>query len=394
LEARSEHINLDIGGGYRDGAYGFAHIYRTPRHAVAPGQYLLLDPATTQRLTAADPVANPCRRPDDAARIHVGVIRVGGIGDDLMLAASCLAFKRRFPQAHITAFTRDNTGILTGHPAIDRAVFGCGPRWFDVVRDLREHFDIFVDLRYVAKVWAFRPEYRKYANQCRERFEPLAWYYHNWYESNARLAELGRNLVELTSHTICCPGGADDVRLWLRQEDRKLVRMMNGRRYAIIHNGAGGSVVSKLWPLAHWVALVAWLRAQGIEVWQVGWPSEQLVPGAQDLRGFSTLRETAGLIEGAQLVVCEEGSIAHMAQAVGQRNVVVLYGPTPPVCFGYPGHVAVQTLLECRGCWYTNMAWHARCPRGYEGFPCMAAITPKMAAEACARLIGGKDDPE
>jgi ADP-heptose:LPS heptosyltransferase/GT2 family glycosyltransferase len=323
--------------------------------------------------------------------LHVGVVRVGGIGDDLMLAAHCLAIKRRFPHAHITAFVRDNSGILAGHPGFDRIVVRCGGRWLEIVRDLRERFDIFYDLRYAAKVWAFTPDYKGYEHECRAAFEPLAWYYHNWYDSNARLAELGKHLIDLTNETICCSGGVEDVRLWLRPEDRKLARLLAGRDYAVVHNGAGGSCVAKLWSGKHWAALAAWLRGAGLEVFQVGWRDEPLIEGAHDLRGFSTLRETAGLIEGARVVVDTEGSLIHIAQAVGQKNAVVLYGPTPPVCFRYPGHEAVATPLECRGCWYAAPDWHVRCPRGYDGFRCMEALKPEHVVRAVERVLGTRD---
>ncbi len=384
---------IQHGEAFREAQYAFVRGHKVERELASPTQYYLLGPRTTGQIASADPAADACRRPTDDCgqpdllRLHVGVIRIGGIGDDLMLAAHCLAIKRRFPHAHITAFVRDNSGILAGHRGIDRLVFRTGSRWLDVARDLRERFDLFYDLRYVAKVWAFHPDYEGYALECRERFEPLAWYYHNWYDSNARLAELGRNLIELTDDTIRCVGGMDDVRLWLRPQDRKLARLMRGRPYAVVHNGAGGSCIAKLWPLKHWERLAARLHEAGLEVWQVGWGHDHLIPGANDLRGFTSLREAAGLIEGARLVVCEEGAIAHMAQAVGQRSVVVLYGPTPPVCFAYPGYVVVETPLGCRGCWYRNPRWHVECPEGRRGFPCMEAIAPEQVMAAAEALL-------
>ena len=405
---------IQHGEPFRDGAYAFIRGHKIERELATPTQYYLLGAKTTEAARSADPAADPCRRPDhirtgagaaqSPPRLHVGVVRVGGIGDDLMLAAHCAAIKRRFPHAHITAFVRDNSGILAGHPAVDRIVIRCGGRWHEIVRDLRERFDLFYDLRYVAKVWAFHPDYAAYGSECRERFEspiggaqcdesaPLAWYYHNWYDSNARLEELGRHLIDLTNETICCPGSVDDVRLWLRPEDRKLARLMEGRPYAVVHNGAGGGCIAKKWPLGHWARLAAALRDEGLEVVQVGWAQDELIDGALDLRGFTSPRESAGLIEGARLVVDTEGSIIHMAQAVRQRSVVALFGPTPAVCFAYPGHQVVETPLECRGCWYTNADWHVRCPNGQRGFPCMEAIAPEQVMEAAKRALARTDD--
>jgi ADP-heptose:LPS heptosyltransferase/GT2 family glycosyltransferase len=400
---------IQHGEAFRDGAFAFIRGHKIERELATPTQYYLLGAKTTNAIRCSDPAADPCRRPESAAAhrralLHVGVARVGGIGDDLMLATHCAAIKRRFPHAHITAFVRDNSGILAGHPSVDRIVVRCGGRWHEIVRDLRERFDLFYDLRYVAKVWAFHPDYAAYGSECRERFEapiggagcsegaPLAWFYHNWYDSNARLAGLGRHLIDLTNETICCPGSMDDVRLRLRPEDRKLARLMEGRRYAVVHNGAGGGCVAKKWPLSHWAQLVAALRGDGLEAVQVGWAQDELIDGALDLRGVTSLRETAGLIEGARVVVGIEGSIIHMAQAVRQRRVVALFGPTPAVCFAYPGHQVVETPLGCRGCWYANPEWHVRCPQGRRGFPCMEAIAPEQVMEAVGRALAGGDE--
>jgi len=405
---------IQHGEAFRDGAYAFIRGHKIERELATPTQYYLLGAKTTGAIRCSDSAADPCRRPDHIrtgegaasglSRLHVGVVRVGGVGDDLMLAAHCAAIKRRFPHAHITAFVRDNSGILAGHPAVDRIVIRCGGRWHEIVRDLRERFDLFYDLRYVAKVWAFHPDYAAYGSECRERFEspvggarcdesaPLAWFYHNWYDSNARLAKLGRHLIDLTNETVCCPGSVDDVRLWLRPEDRKLARLMEGRPYAVVHNGAGGGCVAKKWPLGHRARLAAALRNDGFEVVQVGWAQDELIDGALDLRGVTSLRETAGLIEGARLVVDTEGSIIHMAQAVRQRSVVALFGPTPAVCFAYPGHQVAETPLECRGCWYTNPDWHVRCPQGQRGFPCMEAIAPEQVMAAAKRALAGADE--
>ena len=381
-----------------------------------PSEYFVLDGKARLSPGQHDDACDPTARPGDD-RLHIGVIRLGGIGDDLTLAANVTAIKRRFPHAHITAFVRDNTGILAGHPAFDRLVFRTRD-WSGVVRDLRERFDIFYDLRYVAKVWALHPDYREYGEQCRAAFEPRAWYYSNrtsvgsdeqnanWFPTCRQLADLGQHVVDITNAATRCPGGVQDVRLQLRAEDRKLAAMMAGRPYATIHNGCGGGV-TKLWPPAHWGDVVESLRETGLAVIQIGGAPrgdahDVLISGAtHDLRGLSTLRETAGLLAGAAVCVDTEGGMVHLAHAVGQRRVVVLYGPTPQVCFGYPGHVPVVTPLECRGCWYQHVAWFEGCPREADTrdrtklatIPaCMHYIAPERVLEAVAALVQ-RDEP-
>jgi ADP-heptose:LPS heptosyltransferase/GT2 family glycosyltransferase len=408
---------VEIGRAAVEG-YGFARAVTIDPAAKSPTEYWLLGGADTAR-GAHDDEADPCARPheaDTAGRLHIGLVRIGGIGDDLTTLAGATAIKRRFPHAHITAFLRDGPGVAAGHPALDRVVYGCGQHWRGIVRELRQRFDIFYDLRYVARVWVYHPDYRAYAEECAAAFERRAWYYDNWYASNRSLADLAAHVVDVTNHAICCPGSIRDMRIALRREDRKLAALMAGRPYATVHDGCAAGI-TKLWPREHWEELVEALRSADLEVVQIGSAADRERPAiygvSHDMRGLTTLRETAGLLAGAALCVDTEGGMVHLAHAVGQRHVVVLYGPTPQVCFGYPGHAAVVTPVECRGCWYAAPDWHVRCPREaplreHAEFArpadiprCMRAITPDavlaaardVLARGCASANDKRDAP-
>jgi len=394
---------------WRDGRWAAVHGRKVERFEMRPSTYFLKAPEAVERLLRGaepDERSNPLRRPTkpdgspDRERLHVGVVRIGGKGDDLMTGAHCVALKRRFrlrqgyngqvPNAHVTLFARDNSGHLSGHPGVDRLVFGGNFKWREIARDLREHFDLFVDLCYVPKVWAFHPDLEEYGRACREKFEPLAWYYWNAFASNRRLAELDRNLIDLTNETACLPGSADDVTMALRPGDRRTAQVLRQAvgDYVTLHNGSACNRQTKCWPTAHWARVAAALREQGVTPVQIGAAGEEAVEGAIDLRGMTSLGEAAGVIEGARLHVDTEGGPAHMAQAVGTR-AVVLFGPTPAVCFGYPGHVAIETPLECRGCWYATEQWHLACPAGHSRPLCMEAITPD---EVIAAVTGALEE--
>ena len=386
---------------WREGRWAAVHGRSVERFEMRPSTYFLKTPEAVARLlrdAAPDERSNPLRRPTkpdgspDRQRLHVGVVRIGGKGDDLMTGAHCIAFKRRFSNAHITLFARDNTGHLAGHRGVDRLVFGGNFKWREIARDLREHFDLFVDLCYVPKVWAFHPDLEEYARECREKFEPLAWYYWNAFASNQRLAGLGRNLIVLANEVACLPGSVNDVTMALRPGDRKIARTLLQAvgDYVTLHNGSACNRQTKCWPTAHWARVVAALHERGVTAVQIGAANEEPVPGAIDLRGTTTLGEAAGVIEGARLHLDTEGGPVHMAKAVGTR-AVVLFGPTPAVCFGYPGHVAIETPMPCRGCWYASDRWHLECPAGHSRALCMEAITADTVMEVVSRELEGAE---
>lgn len=370
-------------------------------HALRPSIFYLKTAEQSKHLRNYWPpaeVSDPTRRPLDKAtgqpnldRLHIGVIRVGGRGDDLMTGANLVALKRKYPSAHVTLFARDNTGHLSSHPAIDRLVFGTNNIWRQIVRDFRSKFDAFIDLAYVPRLWVFHPDYKAWENEWRPRFEPLAWYYANFYASNRRIAELGKHLVDLPNEVLGLQGGVEDMTTFIGPQDRAMAKLLQQTigDYITIHNGSACNRQTKCWPTQHWSEVVAWLIAHGQTVVQVGWPREELVAGAVDLRGQTNMGQVAGLIEGAALHLDTEGGPAHIAHAVGTQALVI-FGPTPRVCFGYPEQISVETEVPCVGCWYRTNEWHKQCPNGYSRAVCMESIKPRRVIE---RLEEAMDAP-
>ena len=77
-----------------------------------------------------------------AGEIKIALLRIGGIGDALHLAAQASAVRRKYPKSHITLFVRDMEGrnIVSGHPAVDHIVIVGNKKWgemLSVVRGLK-----------------------------------------------------------------------------------------------------------------------------------------------------------------------------------------------------------------------------------------------------------------
>ena len=100
----------------------------------------------------------------------------------------------------------------------------------------------------------------------------------------------------------------------------------------------------KMWDSNKWIALICWLRQQGIEVLLTGSgdPSEaayvrdiasKVPEGCRCLTGLLSLAETAELLKGARLFVGPDTAVTHLAAATGIPTIA-LFGPSNPVKWG------------------------------------------------------------
>jgi heptosyltransferase-3 len=136
--------------------------------------------------------------------------------------------------------------------------------------------------------------------------------------------------------------------------------------YAVLQ--APAAVAYKLWPLAHWRALVAALGERGLQVVLTGAPSagdRALVEAVRngfdaarvlDVAGRLDLGQVGTLLRGAAIYVGGDTSITHLAAAC-ETPVVALYGPINPRYFGpwppnptlavpYVAHALVQRVAK------------------------------------------------
>jgi ADP-heptose:LPS heptosyltransferase len=124
----------------------------------------------------------------------------------------------------------------------------------------------------------------------------------------------------------CSP---DDLRLPGRREEA----------HVVLHPGAASG--SRRWPVDRWAAVAAGLAGRGCEVVVTGVPAEADLcarvaaahPGVRDACGASSLAQLADLVASAELVLCGDTGIAHVATAFGTPSVL-LFGPVSPDHWG------------------------------------------------------------
>ncbi|UWZ34059.1 glycosyltransferase family 9 protein [Dactylosporangium roseum] len=144
----------------------------------------------------------------------------------------------------------------------------------------------------------------------------------------------------------------------------------------IVHPGAKS--VSRRWPAERFAAVTRALVRAGHDVVVTGSAAEQPLaarvaelaglPGRAVLAGRTGLRDLAGLVGHARLLVSGDTGVAHLATAYRTPSVV-LFGPMPPDRWGPPPDRP----------WHRAI-WHGRTAepgdRGDEPHPALLAVTP------------------
>ena len=100
-----------------------------------------------------------------------------------------------------------------------------------------------------------------------------------------------------------------------------------------------------------------------------------------NLVGKTNVRELAGLLKRAKLLITNDSAPLHLGSAVGAK-IVALFGPTDPRKYGPIGEfdVVIKEKLSCAPC------EKAECVRNYE---CMKLISPNAVFDAAKMLLEG-----
>jgi hypothetical protein len=118
---------------------------------------------------------------------------------------------------------------------------------------------------------------------------------------------------------------------------------------------------------------------------QVGSATDPPLAGALDLRGRTTLRETAAVLAGSLAFVGQVGLLMHLARAVDCRSVIVYGGRETPAQSGYPCNENLYSPVPCSPCWLLNA-----CP--YDRM-CLQMVDVGAVVEALARQVARHGTP-
>jgi ADP-heptose:LPS heptosyltransferase len=112
---------------------------------------------------------------------------------------------------------------------------------------------------------------------------------------------------------------------------------------------------------------------------QIGSKDDPPLLGALDLRGKTSLRESAAILANSLIFVGQVGFLMHLARAVDCRGVIVYGGRERPWQTGYVSNANLIGDTACSPCWLRN-----RCD--YE-HACMNMISVEQVLAAARETI-------
>jgi ADP-heptose:LPS heptosyltransferase len=115
--------------------------------------------------------------------------------------------------------------------------------------------------------------------------------------------------------------------------------------------------------------------------------TERLGPHAASLVGRTSLGVLAALLERSELLVANDGGVAHLAAAVG-TPVVTIFGPSNDRAWRQLTGKVVAVDLPCRPCFYRD--FQTGLVNGCATRECMTLLPSSAVAETALQLLGKK----
>ena len=118
---------------------------------------------------------------------------------------------------------------------------------------------------------------------------------------------------------------------------------------------------------------------------QLGSLTDPLLHGAHDLRGKTTIRQSAAILSNARLFIGGVGFLMHVARAVECPSVIVFGGREAPWQTGYNCNANLYSDVACAPCWRWNSCDFER--------KCMAQIVPSDVVSAVDGMLAHSRGP-
>ena len=148
--------------------------------------------------------------------------------------------------------------------------------------------------------------------------------------------------------------------------------------------GAQQPIRNKQWPAQRFQGVVDALR-EDVDLVQLGSASDPALRHAQDLRGATSLRQSAAILANARLYVGTVGFLMHLARAVECPAVIVYGGREAPWQSGYVANLNLYTALPCAPCWRWNTCDFDR--------KCMSDISVDDVVSAIRQMLDRPREP-
>jgi len=344
--------------------------------------------------------------PDSSAQQpdRVLFIRLGAIGDILLMTPLLRLFHERFPLTQMDVLVKEKySSLLQFHPLLHEVVlFSDSPtlselvhttrmltaRNYNIIFDLQKHWRSYFLTWFAGADRIYR--YTKYS----ERRLVLVYGKKNYY---AGVPETIPARYHLAFRQLQIPWLPTALELHLPDfvKDSIAARWQFGVDDAVIAIAPGAGRETKKWPVLNFIELmlriqrrreVKFLLLGGEGDIAVGAEIEHALKGqVVNWCGTTTLLETAAALQRCRLVICNDTGLMHLAAAM-QRRIVAIFGPTVREFGFFPfmteAKVVEHASLTCRPCSFHGTV---SCPKKH--FRCMLELTPDLVLSAVEEML-------
>jgi len=341
---------------------------------------------------------------------NILIIRFSALGDLVLLTPIFRELKRFFPDTKITLLTASGTGsVLKNNPHIDHFILHKRKETYSelniLIKNLhKKNYDLVYDAhRSLRSIWILWNLTKFGLSKT-----PKSWFIskRSWQRTlliNFKLNFLSNSssqrqhlLLPLQNQTSQLLN--NQTELFPDPENVMLIKNFlknnNLLQKSYVAIGASASYSLKRWPLKYFQELISKLIKQDCPVVLVGGANEmENTILENDFSGkvinaagkFSPL-ESAELLRHARIVVTNDTSISHLAEAM-KTPAIVFFGPTVGE-FGYPPFLKESKVMEtkeklsCRPC---SRDGRGKCSNT-DKLRCLTSITPEMVLSVIPEL--------
>jgi hypothetical protein len=118
---------------------------------------------------------------------------------------------------------------------------------------------------------------------------------------------------------------------------------------------------------------------------QLGSTRDPAFDNVTDLRGKTSVRQSAAILKNAELLLSHVGFLMHLARAVDCRSVIVYGGREKPAQSGYNCFENIYSAVPCAPCWF-----HSKCDYNNK---CMSMITAEEVSQAVINQLSLANEP-
>lgn len=148
--------------------------------------------------------------------------------------------------------------------------------------------------------------------------------------------------------------------------------------------GAKWPMQNKQWFPERFQAVVNGLKSE-FKFVQLGSLNDPVLDGVMDLRGKTSIRETAAVLASSRLYIGNAGFLMHLARAVECPAVIIYGGREAPWQTGYACNENLYSAVPCAPCWLWNTCDHGRV--------CMENISAAAVVHAVRKIAGRTSGP-